>query len=140
MRGMSGRSITKLRVVPPPLCVTMKVRATASLWSVDAEPNLLKDGVFVEPPPPRGESYAFSVPVTSIYSLMVTAPTFSSWCACIRITVPLVRTDDCCSDGAITINITKGSLSTLHFHDDESRSMQFSRSSPNAPAWGGEGT
>jgi TBC1 domain family member 15 len=38
------------------------------------------DIVFIDPPAPRGESYAFSVPVTSIYSLTVTPPTLSSWC------------------------------------------------------------
>ncbi|KAG8907411.1 GTPase activating protein [Tulasnella sp. 403] len=79
------------------------------------------DAVLIDPPPHRGESYAFSVPVTSIYSFMVTAPTFSSWY------------------GSVTINLTNGStLSTLHFHDDESRSMQFARSAPNASTWGGD--
>lgn len=43
-------------------------------------------------------------------------------------------------DGSVTVNLTSGAtLSTLHFHDDESRSMQMSRSSPNAATWGGEG-
>ncbi|KAG9010927.1 GTPase activating protein [Tulasnella sp. JGI-2019a] len=80
-----------------------------------------EDGVIIDAPPPRGESYAFSVPLTSIYSFMVTAPTLSCWY------------------GSITVNLTSGAtLSTLHFHDDESRSMQISRSSPNAATWGGE--
>lgn len=41
---------------------------------------LVVDGVLIEPPPPRGESYAFSVTITSIYSFMVSAPTLSCWC------------------------------------------------------------
>ncbi|KAG9019564.1 GTPase activating protein [Tulasnella sp. 427] len=91
-----------------------RVEAGASIADDD-------DAILIDPLPQRGESYAFSVPLTSIYSFMVTAPTFSSWY------------------GSLTINMTNGStLATLHFHDDESPSMQFSRSSPNAPTWGGE--
>ncbi|KIO32502.1 hypothetical protein M407DRAFT_241400 [Tulasnella calospora MUT 4182] len=92
-------------------------------YRVEAGPSTTddEDGVLIDPLPARGESYAFSVPLTSIYSFMVTAPTFSSWY------------------GSLTVNMTNGStLTTLHFHDDESPSMQFSRSSPNAPTWGGE--
>ncbi|KAG8933952.1 GTPase activating protein [Tulasnella sp. 419] len=81
-----------------------------------------EDGVLIDLPP-RGENYAFSTPLTSIYSLLVTTPSLSSWY------------------GSITINLVNGStLSTLHFHDDESRSMQISRTSHDnmAPSWGGE--
>lgn len=78
--------------------------------------------VLVDPPTPQGESYAFSVSVTSIYSLTVTPPTFSSW------------------HGSISFNLVNGStLPTIYFHDDESKSFQEEqRASPNAPSWGGE--
>ncbi|KAG8884303.1 GTPase activating protein [Tulasnella sp. 331] len=94
-------------------------------YRVEAGPTVSQDndedGVLIDAPPPRGESYAFSVPITSIYSFMVAAPTLSCW------------------HGSVTVNLTSGTtLSTLHFHDDESRSMQISRSSSNAATWGGE--
>lgn len=100
------------------------------------------DVVLVELPAKRPESYAFSVPLTSIYSLIVHPPSLSSWY------------------GTIGINLINGdSLPTLHFHDDESRSITLpspqqatsgltyppppppGRSShvPKSPAsWGGE--
>lgn len=40
----------------------------------------LTDGVLIDLPTQRPESYAFSVPLTSIYSLLVHPPTLSSWC------------------------------------------------------------
>ncbi|KAJ6630706.1 rab-GTPase-TBC domain-containing protein [Mycena sp. CBHHK59/15] len=65
-----------------------------------------EDVVLIDLPTQRPESYAFSVPVTSIYSLIVHAPTLSSWY------------------GSIGINLINGdTLPTLHFHDDESRSF-----------------
>ncbi|KAF8321558.1 hypothetical protein DL93DRAFT_2072269 [Clavulina sp. PMI_390] len=80
------------------------------------------DMVLVDVPSPQGEYYAFSVAVTSIYSLTATPPTFSSW------------------HGSISLNLINGStLPTIYFHDDESRSFQAEqRASPNAPSWGGE--
>ncbi|KAG6879525.1 hypothetical protein C0992_001858 [Termitomyces sp. T32_za158] len=67
------------------------------------------DVVLIELPIQRPESYAFSVPLTSIYSLLVRPPTLSSWY------------------GSIGINLINGdTLPTLHFHDDESRSFSMS--------------
>ncbi|KAG5654505.1 hypothetical protein H0H81_001146 [Sphagnurus paluster] len=64
------------------------------------------DVVLIDLPTQRPESYAFSVPLTSIYSLLVQPPTLSSWY------------------GSIGINLINGdTLPTLHFHDDESRSF-----------------
>lgn len=41
----------------------------------------LQDIILIELPTQRPESYAFSVPITSIYSLIVNPPSLSSWCA-----------------------------------------------------------
>ncbi|KAL6300547.1 rab-GTPase-TBC domain-containing protein [Sparassis latifolia] len=72
-----------------------------------------EDAVLIELPTQRPESYAFSVPLTSIYSLIVLPPSLSSWY------------------GSITINLTNEStLPTLHFHDDESRSFTAAAKSP----------
>ncbi|KAH7914953.1 rab-GTPase-TBC domain-containing protein [Hygrophoropsis aurantiaca] len=101
-----------------------------------------EDAVLIDLPTQRPESYAFSVPLTSIYSLLVHPPTLSSWY------------------GTVGINLINGStLPTLHFHDDESLSItlpprhsQRSTSSAYPPApispispssrpttsWGGE--
>lgn len=98
-----------------------------------------EDAVLIDLPAPRPESYAFSVPLTSIYSLLVHPPALSLW------------------HGTIGINLINGStLPTLHFHDDESLSMTFptrrskressssypptpTRSNPRLPiSWGGE--
>nr|KIR82901.1 rab GTPase activator [Cryptococcus tetragattii IND107] len=50
-----------------------------------------------------GEQYAFSVPLTSIYSVLVYPPSVAHW------------------NGSATINLAGGvSLPTLYFHDDES--------------------
>ncbi|KAI0079892.1 RabGAP/TBC [Panus rudis PR-1116 ss-1] len=63
--------------------------------------------------PSRPETYAFSVPLTSIYSLDVRPPSLSSWY------------------GSIGINLINGTtLPTLHFHDDESRSLVVPQKSP----------
>ncbi|GLB35011.1 putative protein with domain in Tre-2, BUB2p, and Cdc16p [Lyophyllum shimeji] len=73
-----------------------------------------EDVVLIDLPMQRPESYAFSVPLTSIYSLLVHPPTLSSWY------------------GSIGINLINGdTLPTLHFHDDESRS--FTLSTPPQP-------
>lgn len=97
-----------------------------------------EDAVLIDFPTRRPESYAFSVSLTSIYSLVVQPPTLSSWY------------------GAVTVNLINGStLPTLYFHDDESLSgtlpprpdrTQFTTSYPpasphiNRPvtSWGGE--
>ncbi|KAI0374949.1 RabGAP/TBC [Pilatotrama ljubarskyi] len=96
------------------------------------------DAVLIDLPVQRPESYAFSVPLTSIYSLIVNPPSLSSWY------------------GSIAINLISGStLPTLHFHDDESRSFTVpakspieprpmsyppppSESAPKSSTWGGE--
>ncbi|KAF8628407.1 hypothetical protein AX15_003930 [Amanita polypyramis BW_CC] len=71
------------------------------------------DVVLVELPAKRPESYAFSVPLTSIYSLIVHPPSLSSWY------------------GTIGINLINGdTLPTLYFHDDESRSISLPSSPP----------
>lgn len=38
------------------------------------------DIVLIDLPSQRPESYAFSVPLTSVYSLLVHPPSLSSWC------------------------------------------------------------
>ncbi|KZT67787.1 RabGAP/TBC [Daedalea quercina L-15889] len=71
-----------------------------------------EDAVLIDLPT-RPESYAFSVPITSMYSLIVHPPSLSSWY------------------GSISINLINGStLPTLYFHDDESRSFTVSAKSP----------
>ncbi|KAI0797947.1 RabGAP/TBC [Abortiporus biennis] len=71
------------------------------------------DAVLIDLPIPRPESYAFSVPLTSIYSLVVKPPSLSSW------------------HGSIGINLISGSpLPVLHFHDDESRSFTMPSKPP----------
>lgn len=68
-----------------------------------------EDVVLIELPIHRPESYTFSVPLTSVYSLSVQPPTLSAWY------------------GSIGINLINGdTLPTLHFHDDESRSFSLS--------------
>ncbi|KAG7092307.1 hypothetical protein E1B28_008669 [Marasmius oreades] len=65
-----------------------------------------EDVVLIDLPSPKPETYAFSVPLTSVYSLLVYPPNFSSW------------------HGSIGINLINGdTLPTLFFHDDESRSL-----------------
>ncbi|KNE93262.1 hypothetical protein, variant [Puccinia striiformis f. sp. tritici PST-78] len=81
---------------------------------------------------PTTTDYAFSVPIDSIHSIILTPPTLSSWY------------------GTVVINVFCGpTLPKLYFHDDESRSTQFSRETretrlaqnrlSSLPAsWGGE--
>lgn len=81
------------------------------------------DTVLVELPPKQGESYAFSVSLGSVYSLIIHPPSFSSWY------------------GSITINLSSGeTLPTLFFHDDESRSFNSIAPGASRPqsTWGGE--
>ncbi|KAG5221672.1 GTPase activating protein [Salix suchowensis] len=77
-------------------------------------PSCTVDVVFIDLPNHRPESYAFSVPLTSIYSLIMHPPSLSSWY------------------GSMAINLINGdTLPTLHFHDDESRS--FTAPTPKTP-------
>ncbi|EJD02386.1 RabGAP/TBC [Fomitiporia mediterranea MF3/22] len=72
-----------------------------------------EDVVLIDLPVRRPETYAFSVPLTSVYSLIVHPPTLTSW------------------HGSIAVNLTSGStLPTLYFHDEESRSFSTSPISP----------
>ncbi|WWD20868.1 hypothetical protein CI109_105345 [Kwoniella shandongensis] len=95
-------------------------RMTASAQGIEQE----EDGfVFVSLPPPKGEKYAFSIPVTSLYSILVYPPSLSHWY------------------GSATFNLTGGvSLPTLYFHDDESPLLASPTipTPPNAPRaqWG----
>lgn len=90
--------------------------------------NFCLDIVLIDLPTQRPESYAFSVPLTSIYSLIVHPPSLSSWCAYFSLVLPsysskyfIIR-----ADGSIGINLINGdTLPTLHFHDDESHSFTF---------------
>lgn len=59
--------------------------------------------------PPTSSTYAFSLPLSSIYSFAIKTPTISSWY------------------GTVTISQVGGvAMPTLHFHDDESKSTVFS--------------
>ncbi|ETS64775.1 hypothetical protein PaG_00734 [Moesziomyces aphidis] len=59
--------------------------------------------------PPTSAAYAFSLPLTSIYSFTVKTPTISSWY------------------GTLTISQLGGiAMPTLYFHDDESKSTVLS--------------
>ena len=92
------------------------------------------DVVLIDPPVSRPEYYAFSVRLSSIYSLVAIQPSLSSW------------------HGSVTINlIYESTLPTLHFHDDESRSVHLPSPSnypgtyppsypplPSRTSWGGE--
>ncbi|KAI6118797.1 rab-GTPase-TBC domain-containing protein [Pisolithus croceorrhizus] len=87
-----------------------------------------EDAVLIDLPAPRPESYAFSVPLTSIYSLLVHPPALSLW------------------HGTIAINLINSStLPTLYFHDDDKRESSSSypptatSSNSRLPiSWGGE--
>ncbi|KAJ3856988.1 rab-GTPase-TBC domain-containing protein [Lentinula lateritia] len=86
----------------------VKVEEKADL---DDEDN---DVVLIDLPRQRPESYAFSVSLTQVYSLLVYPPSFSSW------------------HGSIHINLYSGTtLPTLYFHDNESHS--FTMPLPKSP-------
>ncbi|ORX40833.1 rab-GTPase-TBC domain-containing protein [Kockovaella imperatae] len=78
-----------------------------------------EDFVFVSVPPARGEKYAFSVPLSGIYSILVYPPSLSHWY------------------GSATLNLAGGiSLPTLFFHDDESpmlASTSYTKTNPSRP-------
>lgn len=82
-----------------------------------------EDAVLVDLPSRQGESYAFSVPLSGVYSLLVHPPSFSSWY------------------GSVTIHLSSGeTLPTLFFHDDESRSFSSIQPGGSTPqsTWGGD--
>lgn len=55
--------------------------------------------------PPPSSAHAFSIPIPSLYSLVIQPPTLSSWF------------------GSVTFNLYGGeTLPPLYFHDEESRS------------------
>ena len=59
-----------------------------SLTPFTAPLHLFTDAVLIDLPMQRPESYAFSVPITSIYSLIVSPPSLSSWCTCLPVPAP----------------------------------------------------
>ncbi|KAI0818765.1 rab-GTPase-TBC domain-containing protein [Irpex lacteus] len=77
-------------------------------WDKTAVDEEDTDAVIIDMPLPRPETYAFSVPLTSIYSLIVNPPSLSS-----------------CDKSPEWDN-----TSTLHFHDDESRSFTLMHKTP----------
>lgn len=69
---------------------------------------MFADSVLISAPPSASEMYAFSVPLSSVYSLIIQPPTISCWY------------------GTLAISLKGGlALPTLHFHDDESRSTML---------------
>lgn len=103
-----GRKEILVTWVPDEVLQRMDVKDREGYKRVDertqaAVPDEEDGFVFVSIPPPKGEKYAFSVPVSSIYSILVYPPSLSHWY------------------GSATFNLTGGvSLPTLYFHDDES--------------------
>ncbi|WAQ90764.1 hypothetical protein PtA15_13A163 [Puccinia triticina] len=106
-----------------------------SWLKLDLDPNLsTNEDILVNVPIDLEATpdYAFSVPIDSIHSVILTPPTLSSWY------------------GTVVINVFCGpTLPKLYFHDDESRSTQFSREvretrlaqnrlSSLPASWGGE--
>ncbi|KAE8542753.1 hypothetical protein D1P53_000815 [Cryptococcus gattii VGV] len=83
-----------------------------------AEGEREEDGfVFVSVPPPEGEQYAFSIPLTTIYSILVYPVGYYSFETIAHLEQPSLSH----WNGSATINLTGGvSLPTLYFHDDES--------------------
>lgn len=82
-----------------------------------------EDAVIVDLPTKAGEPYAFSIPLGTVYSLVIHPPSFSSWY------------------GSVSIHLTSGeTLPTLFFHDDESRSFNTIQPGSSQPqsTWGGE--
>ncbi|WVN86059.1 uncharacterized protein L203_101217 [Cryptococcus depauperatus CBS 7841] len=82
----------------------------------DSEAEIVENEyVFVSVPPPKGEQYAFSIPVASIYSILVYPPSLTYWY------------------GSATLNLIGGvSLPTLYFHDDESPLLDPSQPRPRS--------
>ncbi|KAH9822539.1 rab-GTPase-TBC domain-containing protein [Melampsora americana] len=84
---------------------------------VETDPYSTTSDVMVTIPPESAHSassrtHAFSIPINSIYSLILRPPTLSSWY------------------GTVVVNLFDGiTLPILYMHDDESGSAQFSRQS-----------
>ncbi|KLT38803.1 RabGAP/TBC [Cutaneotrichosporon oleaginosum] len=81
-----------------------------------------EDGfVFVSLPAPKGEKYAFSVPITSIYSILVYSPSRTYYWY-----------------GSATFNLLGGvSLPTLYFHDDQTPlATTQNPNDPSSSQWG----
>lgn len=111
----------------------------------------ITDAVLIDLPTSRPESYAFSVPLTSIYSMVVHPPSLASWCTCpycMYFEVSKLIVGFNIVDGSVAINlITGATLPTLYFHDDESKSIHTqapasnnesgARKSP-ITSWGGD--
>ena len=113
--------------------LTLQTIAESLIWL--PTPLAADEDILVNVPtnPQAIPDYAFSVPIDSIHSIILTPPTLSSW------------------HGTVVINVFCGpTLPKLYFHDDESLSTQFSREtretrlaqnrfSSSLPAsWGGE--
>lgn len=87
-------------------------------------------------PPPRGEKYAFSIPVADLYSLLVYPVSKPP------LRVPRSRLTPQPSlqhwYGSVTFNLAGGlSLPTVFFHDDQTPLVTTPRSSdPPTPPWG----
>ncbi|WOO81958.1 GTPase-activating protein GYP7 [Vanrija pseudolonga] len=126
--GARARSATAKEIlvvwVPDELFMRMSSEDQQSYLLVEGRPTgtpTEEDGyVFVSVPAPRGEKYAFSIPVTNIYSILVYPPSLSHWY------------------GSATFNLQGGvSLPTLFFHDDQTPLVTTPRSSdPPTPPWG----
>ncbi|WVR08757.1 hypothetical protein IAU60_005815 [Kwoniella sp. DSM 27419] len=105
-----GRKETLVTWVPNELLARMDAEDREGYRLVEGRTNAgqgddqEEDGfVFVSLPPPKGEQYAFSIPLNNIYSILVYPPSLSHWY------------------GSATFNLTGGvSLPTMYFHDDES--------------------
>ncbi|WRT70882.1 uncharacterized protein IL334_007881 [Kwoniella shivajii] len=117
--GGGRKTETLVTWVPDELLDRMDVEDREGYRRVEGRSNQSEhdgeeeDGfVFVSLPPPKGEKYAFSIPITSIYSILVYPPSLSHWY------------------GSATFNLMGGiSLPTLYFHDDESPLL----ATPHAP-------
>ncbi|KAH7340494.1 rab-GTPase-TBC domain-containing protein [Rhizoctonia solani] len=101
------------------------LRVEAEYGSVAQTIDEEEDAVLIKAPIPKGESYAFSIPLSSIYSAVVQLPTISSWY------------------GSMTFNLASGTtLQTIYFHDEESRSISQltpkNRAASGIASWGGE--
>ncbi len=88
--------------------------------SLDAVEEVDEESMLIAEPP-TSSTYAFSLPLTGIYSLTIKTPTISSWY------------------GTVTVSQLGGvAMPTLHFHDDESKStvlsMHKARQSASADA------
>lgn len=100
-------------------------------WRVGGDALTWPGFVFVSVPPPKGEKYAFAVPLAGIYSILVypvrlflPARQRSPCCspACPTGTAPRLSSKSVSPNSPLTLRSLTGgvSLPTLYFHDDES--------------------